>query len=117
MFERLLYLNNIIGIVLLGLLGSIPMTELGMVVDIMRPLLVWDNPQKAMKENLNVFFSMGIGLAYISLISLIVYYCISRLRLNVNIIYFIVSTIFILSSYLIFVWLKKLCASQFINIE
>ena len=55
MFERLLYLNNIIGIVLLGLLGSIPMTELGMVVDIMRPLLVWDNPQKAMKENLNVF--------------------------------------------------------------
>ncbi|MBW4829593.1 MAG: hypothetical protein KZY61_05200 [Clostridiaceae bacterium] len=110
-----LTLTNILGIVFLGLLGSIPMTELGMIVDIMRPLLVWDNPQKAMKENLNVILGMVVGILYLLVIGMIVFYYITKLELNI--IYFIITTIFILSSFLLFVWLKKLCISQFSNIE
>jgi ABC-2 type transport system permease protein len=41
---------------LLALAGSVPMTALGMIIDLARPLLHWTNPQKAIKQNLNVLF-------------------------------------------------------------
>ncbi|SHI32906.1 ABC-2 type transport system permease protein [Dethiosulfatibacter aminovorans DSM 17477] len=46
---------------LLGLAGSIPLVMAGLAIDITRPLLDWDNPQRAVKQNLNVLISMGIG--------------------------------------------------------
>jgi ABC-2 type transport system permease protein len=46
---------------LIGLAGSIPIVLAGLAVDISRPLLDWDNPQRAVKQNLNVLISMGIG--------------------------------------------------------
>ena len=45
----------------LGLLGSVPLILIGLLVDINRPLLNWDNPQRAVKQNMNVIFSMLIG--------------------------------------------------------
>lgn len=46
---------------LLGLAGSVPLILIGLAIDITRPLLDWDNPQRAVKQNLNVLISMGIG--------------------------------------------------------
>jgi len=43
---------------LLALAGSVPMTALGMIIDLARPLLDWTNPQKAIKQNLNVLFGI-----------------------------------------------------------
>ena len=45
----------------LGIAGSVPLVLAGLAVDISRPLLDWDNPQRAVKNNLNVLLSMGIG--------------------------------------------------------
>jgi ABC-2 type transport system permease protein len=45
----------------LGIAGSVPLVLAGLAVDISRPLLDWDNPQRAVKHNLNVLLSMGIG--------------------------------------------------------
>jgi ABC-2 type transport system permease protein len=42
----------------LGVLASFALTVLGMMIDLARPLLDWTNPQKAIKQNLNVLFSV-----------------------------------------------------------
>lgn len=46
----------------LGVLGSIPIILAGMLIDIEKPLLNWTNPQRAVKQNMNVLFGMLAGL-------------------------------------------------------
>lgn len=46
----------------LGVLGSIPIIFAGMLIDIEKPLLNWTNPQRAVKQNMNVLFGMLAGL-------------------------------------------------------
>jgi ABC-2 type transport system permease protein len=50
----------------LALLAGFLLTIVGMLIDLARPLLDWTNPQKAIKQNLNVLFAMvaGIGLLF-----------------------------------------------------
>ncbi len=83
-----LKLSTIIIVLILGLLGSIPVFEIGFFIDITRPLLDWDNPQKAMKQNLNVVFSMLIGMVYLLLYAGLVF-VFYRASLNPLIVYFI----------------------------
>lgn len=42
----------------LATVACIPLTAAGMIIDLARPLLDWTNPQKAMKQNLNVLIAM-----------------------------------------------------------
>jgi ABC-2 type transport system permease protein len=42
----------------LALVAGILLTAIGMIIDLARPLLDWTNPQKAMKQNLNVLLGM-----------------------------------------------------------
>ena len=42
----------------LGILGSIPITAVSMIPDIIRPKLLWENPYEAVKQNLNVIIAM-----------------------------------------------------------
>jgi ABC-2 type transport system permease protein len=48
----------------LALVAAFLLTIVGMLIDLARPLLDWTNPQKAIKQNLNVLISMlaGIGI-------------------------------------------------------
>jgi ABC-2 type transport system permease protein len=41
----------------LALVAGVLLTAVGMVIDLARPLLDWTNPQKAIKQNLNVLFA------------------------------------------------------------
>ncbi len=41
-----------------SLIAIIPALEIGLLIDILRPKLDWDNEQKAVKQNLNVILSM-----------------------------------------------------------
>jgi len=45
--------------IVLALTLAIPLTALGMIIDLARPLLDWTNPQKAIKQNLNVLLAMA----------------------------------------------------------
>jgi ABC-2 type transport system permease protein len=47
----------------LALLLGILLTAVGMIIDLARPLLDWTNPQKAIKQNLNVLFSIVADIA------------------------------------------------------
>ena len=48
----------------LALVAGVLLTVVGMAIDLARPLLDWTNPQKAIKQNLNVLLAMlaDIGL-------------------------------------------------------
>jgi len=43
---------------LLAAVGGVTLTAVGMMIDLARPLLDWTNPQKAIKQNLNVVLAM-----------------------------------------------------------
>lgn len=91
------------------------MTEIGMIIDILRPLLIWDNPQRAMKQNLNVLIAMGVGVLAIGGLFLLTINLLDLM--DIRYIYFILISIFIVSSYILFIILKKLITKQFINLE
>ena len=42
----------------LALVTGVLLTAVGMIIDLARPLLDWMNPQKAIKQNLNVLLAM-----------------------------------------------------------
>ncbi|HCX65142.1 MAG TPA: hypothetical protein DHN33_08035, partial [Eubacteriaceae bacterium] len=58
---------SIAGGLLIGIFGSLPVIAFGLYIDRLRPKLNWDNPQKAVKQNLNVIFNMLAGLVWVVL--------------------------------------------------
>jgi ABC-2 type transport system permease protein len=52
--------------VALSLVAMILMTAVGMMIDLARPLLDWTNPQKAIKQNLNVLLAMLADVAILA---------------------------------------------------
>lgn len=48
-------------VVLLGLMASLPAIVVSLLIDFVRPYLDWDNPQKAIKQNINVLLAMLAG--------------------------------------------------------
>jgi ABC-2 type transport system permease protein len=61
---RLPMLNLIICIIV-SLVASMPTIEIGLLIDLYRPLLVWDNPQKAVKQNMNGVINMFFNALWI----------------------------------------------------
>ena len=114
-FIKKISLMDILIIIVVGLLGSITMTQIGMVIDIARPMLIWDNPQRAMKQNFNVIISMGVG----ALLMVGLFFLIKSLITNIDImyIYIILAAIFVLLSIVLYMILVKLIDRQFILLE
>jgi ABC-2 type transport system permease protein len=110
-----LRISTIALISVLGLLGSVPMTQIGMVIDIIRPSLKWTNPQQAMKQNFNVLFGMGLGTLYIGGISLLVFNLIDRI--DINFVFLVLAVIFIISTAILYYALEKLIKKQFEVLE
>lgn len=110
-----LSLTTILLIAFLGLLGSITMTQIGMIIDIIRPLLTWTNPQQAMKQNLNVLIGMAIGTLYAGGIGYIVF----KMFNKINIVYIFagLAITFIISIIGFYYILEKLINSQFEALE
>ena len=106
---------TMITISVIGLLASIPMTQIGMIIDILRPMLTWTNPQQAMKQNLNVLIGMGVGVIYAGVLFLLVKLMLDKI--DVNIIHLILTVIFIVSSVIFYGILKKLITRQFRDLE
>ena len=63
-----LTLLSLVLTVVLGILGSLPILLFGLFMDMNHPLLDWDNPQKAVKNNMNVVITLFVGMAYIGLL-------------------------------------------------
>ncbi len=52
-----------VAIILLGMAGSAPVIISNLLIDLFRPYLTWDDPQKAIKQNFNVVAGMLAGSA------------------------------------------------------
>ncbi|MDD3307555.1 MAG: hypothetical protein PHO29_10745 [Acetobacterium sp.] len=63
-----LALSTLVLTVILGIMGSLPILLFGLFMDMNRPLLNWDNPQKAIKNNMNVVITLFVGMAYTGLL-------------------------------------------------
>lgn len=109
---------DIIGIALiflLGLLASTPMTLLGMIIDIMRPMLNWTNPQQAMKQNFNVLIGMGLATIYGGVLFFLIKFLINRL--DMSLIYLTLIGLLIISSIIFFKLLKILIEKRLKDLE
>ena len=106
---------DILLIIVIGLIGSIPMTQIGMVIDISRPMLTWDNPQRAMKQNLNVLIAMGVGV----LVLVGLFFLVKSLIFTIDIwyIYIILVIILVAISIVLYRLLTRLIEKQFIELE
>ncbi len=65
-------LGELLLVFLLGTALAFPAISLSLLVDMMRPFLDWDNPQRAIKQNANVLIAMVAGGAQFYLIYLLV---------------------------------------------
>lgn len=108
-------LQSVILIIFLGLLGSIPMTMIGMTIDIIRPLLTWTNPQQAMKQNLNVLIGMGLGSLYAGGIGFLIFKILDKV--DIKLIFIGLTLVFIISTLVLYFILEKLIRKQFQIIE
>jgi len=59
-------LGEIILISFLGFLLSFPLMGFSLLVDLIRPYFTWQNPQQAIKQNMNVLFSMVGGFLFLA---------------------------------------------------
>lgn len=57
-------------LIILGFLATGLINVLGLIVDLLRPKLSWNDPQEAIKQNLNAFFSLLIALLVITVIAI-----------------------------------------------
>ncbi len=106
---------DVLLIVLIGIFASIPMTMMGMTIDILRPMRNWTNPQQAMKQNLNVLIGLAVGALYVGGIGYLVYKVISRL--SIGIIYGGLIGVLLLTSIVLYMILDKLIFTQFQELE
>jgi ABC-2 type transport system permease protein len=54
----------------LALAATFSLTAAGLAIDVARPLLDWINPQKAIKQNLNVFIAFLVDLGFLALLGI-----------------------------------------------
>lgn len=102
-------------ILIFGIGASVPLTMIGMTVDIIRPMTEWTNPQQAMKQNLNVIISMAIGTLYIFGAGFLGYLLLPEyglwMILGIYAVLILASTVFL------YKLLEKLIHSKFMNME
>ncbi|MFA9422191.1 MAG: hypothetical protein ACERLG_01345 [Sedimentibacter sp.] len=107
---------NIIIAAILGIIGAIPLILIGLFIDISRPLLNWDNPQRAVKQNMNVLISMAAGVIIIVALGALTYLMI-KINLQKLLILLTDLCIFLLLSFLLYKLLLKKIKIQFAETE
>lgn len=106
---------SMILIAVIGIAAGLPMSQIGMIVDISRPMLDWTNPQQAMKQNFNVLFSMAIGVLYGGAIFVVIRFLMGKI--DMSFIYVILVGIILASTVIFYIILKKLVGRQFMELE
>lgn len=100
----------------LGLLGGIPISLIGLIVDLKRPLLDWTNPQRAVKQNLNVLIAMAVNLVFMVILAG-PSYLLLRFGLNYIFIIFLDLFIILLSSTLLYKYSIKFIEKKLPTIQ
>jgi ABC-2 type transport system permease protein len=104
------------GAFLISLAAAVALTALGMIIDLARPLLDWTNPQKAIKQNLNVLLAM---LADIGILSVLGYASVVLLKRGIGggMLFAILFGVLVLLSFAGCAFLLKFAKKRYIQIE
>ncbi|MDP4091778.1 MAG: hypothetical protein Q8920_00280 [Bacillota bacterium] len=62
---------RVLVIMILGIIGTVPMSIYGLLIDLSHPKLVWTNPQEAVKSNLNGILGMAASLLIIGILAVV----------------------------------------------
>ncbi len=103
-------------IIVLCALALIPISAISLYIDFKRPKLSWNNPQEAIKQNMNVVFGMLIGFLMISIFGVIGYF-INTLNLSVYAVFGIMVLVLYISSDLSIRLLRKSAKGGYQKIE
>ncbi len=104
------------GAFLISVAVGVVLTAIGMIIDLARPLLDWTNPQKAIKQNLNVLLAM---LADIGIISALGYFSVFLLKRGIaaGMLFGVLFGVLIFLSYAGLNFLLKFAEKRYIQIE
>jgi ABC-2 type transport system permease protein len=106
---------DILLITFLGLAVAAVLTSLGILIDFARPYFDWEDPQRAVKNNLNVLFIMLITLLFIAIMGVVSVglYFIAPWWLGYSILLLLVSA----SSALLYLWLLTVAEKKYRQYE
>jgi ABC-2 type transport system permease protein len=102
--------------ILFALVGAVGMTAIGMIIDLARPLLEWTNPQKAIKQNLNVLLSMLADIGIIVILGFSIRF-LAKAGISGKIILILVASILLLFSLSSCLFLLRFSKRRYREIE
>jgi len=103
-------------VVILSAAALIPISAVGIYIDLMRPKLIWNNPQEAIKQNFNVVIAMLLGFVLVTIFGAIGYF-ITIFGLNTFAVFGIMLIIILVFSYISILVLKNAAKGALRRIE
>jgi ABC-2 type transport system permease protein len=103
-------------VVILSAAALIPISAVGIYLDLMRPKLIWNNPQEAIKQNFNVVIAMLLGFVLVTIFGAIGYF-ITIFGLNTFAVFGIMLIIILVFSYISILVLKNAAKGALRRIE
>ena len=111
-----LKLSHMLIVIPTALIGTVACIAVGMIIDISRPLLNWISPQRAIKQNMNVFLGMIINLLLIVGIGFAVGWLLKKGVSSEMILFAVILTLILLALFSIY-YLLKSAANKYTKIE
>jgi len=99
-----------------ALIISWTLTALNMVIDLSRPLLNWTNPQKAIKQNVNVFLSLLLNIVFLVFMAALIIILIN-LKISDRLIYSLLLLLNFCLAYIAFRFLLDFAQRRYAQIE
>jgi ABC-2 type transport system permease protein len=106
MFSFRIPLVTTVMVIILSAAALVPVSALGIYIDLIRPKLVWNNPQEAIKQNLNVVIAMLLGFVLVTIFGVFGYF-ITAFGLNTFAVFGIMLIIILAFSYILILVLKN----------
>ena len=103
-------------VIILSAAALIPVSAVGIYIDLMRPKLVWNNPQEAIKQNFNVVIAMLLGFVLVTIFGA-VGYLITTFAENTFVVFGLMLIIILAFSYISILVLKKAAEGALRRIE
>lgn len=97
-------------------LALVPVSAIGLYIDLVRPKLEWNNPQEAIKQNMNVVLAMLIGFLVVSVFG-VAGYLVTIITSNTYAIFGIMVLVLLSVSYICLSVLKKSADKAYYKIE
>jgi ABC-2 type transport system permease protein len=109
-------LAELLLVIVIGLLASLPAIVVSLLIDLLRPYLNWDNPQKPIKQNINVLIAMLAGGIIYALVFLAGWFVYQLSRADL-LVYLAVAAVSLAIGALLYLFMIKIAPNRYRDIE